>query len=66
MDQAQLVELATSRIADLVDQLVQLQIKGDKVNMAIVDAEIKDLTQALDSGDASDNFFFATDYRHLS
>ena len=44
-----LEELACSRISDLVDQLVEHQANGDEVLMAIVHAEIKDLTAALDS-----------------
>jgi len=60
-----LEELACGRISDLVDQLVEHQAKGDEVLMAIVHAEIKDLTAALDSDDAADNFFFAQDYRYL-
>ena len=59
-------ELACSRISDLVDQLAEHHAKGDEVLMAIVHAEIKDLTRALDSEDATDNFFYATDYRHFN
>lgn len=66
MERSQLDELAMSYISDLVDQLIILQEKGDEVSMAIVHQEIKDLTRALDSNDASDNFFFATDYRYLA
>jgi hypothetical protein len=61
-----LEELACNRISDLVDQLVEHQANGDEVLMAIVHAEIKDLTAALDSEDAADNFFYATDYRYLN
>ena len=61
-----LEELACGRIFDLVDQLVEHQANGDEVLMAIVHAEIKDLTRAMDSEDAADNFFFATDYRYLN
>ena len=60
-----LEELASGRISDLVDQLVHLQSNGDFVNMAVVHAEIKDLTRAMDSEDASDNFFWVRDYKHL-
>ena len=60
-----LEELACGRISDLVDQLVEHQANGDEVLMAIVHAEIKDLTSALDADDAADNFFFAQDYRYL-
>jgi len=66
MKREALEELAMSHISDLVDQLVIHQSRGDEVNMAIVHAEIKELTRALDSEDAADNFFFATDYRYLS
>lgn len=65
MNYNQLSELVCSRINDLVDQLVRLQENGDEVNMAIVNNEIRELTAAMDSEDASDNFFFATDYKHL-
>ena len=65
MEYETLEELACGRISDLVDQLVEHQANGDEVLMAIVHAEIKDLTAALDSEDASDNFFFATDYRYI-
>ena len=58
-------ELACGRISDLVDQLVEHQAKGEEVLMAIVHSEIKDLTAALDSEDAADNLFYATDYRYL-
>ena len=58
-------ELACGRISDLVDQLVEHQANGEEVLMAIVNAEIKDLTAALDSVDAADNLFYATDYRYL-
>ena len=60
-----LEELACSRISDLVDQLAEHHAKGDEVLMAIVHAEIKDLSRAMDSDDAADNFFYATDYRYL-
>ena len=65
MNHETLEELACGRISDLVDQLVEHQANGDEVLMAIVHAEIKDLTAALDSDDAADNFFFAQDYRYL-
>lgn len=65
MNYETLEELACGRISDLVDQLVEHQANGDEVLMAIVHAEIKDLTAALDSEDAADDFFFATDYRYL-
>ena len=65
MERAQLEELAIGYISDLVDQMVLLQEKGDEVNMAIIHDEIKTITAALDSEDASDNFFFSTDYRYL-
>lgn len=66
MNHETLEELACGRISDLVDQLVEHQANGDEVLMAIVHAEIKDLTAALDSEDAADNFFYAQDYRYLS
>jgi len=65
MNAETLEELACSRISDLVDQLVEHQAKGDEVLMAIVHAEIKDLTAALDSDDAADNFFYVRDHRYL-
>ncbi len=65
MNYETLEELACARISDLVDQLAEHHAKGDEVLMAIVHAEIKDLTRAMDSEDAADNFFFATDYRYL-
>ena len=61
-----LQELACGRISDLVDQLAMHQANGDEVLMAIVHAEIKDLTRALDSGDAADNFFYAKDFKYLA
>ena len=61
-----LEELACSRIEDLVDQLVRHQSNGDEVLMAVVKQEIKDLTSAMDSDDPSDEFFYATDYKHLT
>ena len=60
-----LQELATGRISDLVDQLVRHQANGDEAMMAIIHAEIKDMTEALDSEDASDNFFYAKDFKYL-
>ena len=66
MNQNQLAELAVIYISDLVDQLAIHQAKGDEINMAIVHAEIKSMTEALDSIDASDNFFYAADYRHIA
>lgn len=65
MKRETLEELAMGHISDLVDQLVVHQTRGDEINMAIVHSEIKELTRALDSDDAEDNFFFATDYRYL-
>ena len=65
MNRSNLEELACGYISDLVDQLVVLQERGDQVGMTIVHNEIKSLTAALDSDDASDNFFFATDYRYI-
>ena len=61
MNRSDLEELACQHISDLVDQLVVLQEKGDEITMAIIHNEIKSLTAALDSEDASDNFFFAPD-----
>ena len=60
-----LEELAMGRVSDLVDQLVHHQQNGDEVMMAIVHQEIKDITSAMDSEDATDNFFYARDFRHL-
>ena len=60
-----LEELAMGRVSDLVDQLVHHQQNGDEVMMAIVHQEIKDITSAMDSDDATDNFFYARDFRHL-
>ena len=65
MNYETLEELACSRISDLVDQLVEHQAKGDEVLMSIVNAEIQDLVAALDSEDAGDNFFYATDSRYI-
>ena len=59
MNRSELDELACGYISDLVDQLVHHQDKGNEAEMAILHAEIKSLTAALDSDDASDNFFFA-------
>lgn len=59
MNRAQLEELACGYISDLVDQMLYLQQKGDEINKAIVRDEIRSLTAALDSDDASDNFFYA-------
>lgn len=66
MNQETLYELACGRISDLVDQLHTLQSRGDVVSMAVVNSELRDLTAALDSEDASDNFFYAVDYKHLA
>ena len=65
MNYETLEELACSRISDLVDQLVEHQAKGDEVLMAIVHAEIKDLTAALDAEDP-DAFFYVKDHRYLN
>ena len=62
MNRESLEELACGYISDLVDQLVVLQERGDEVNMAIVHAEIKSLSAALDS---EDHIFYSTDYRYL-
>ena len=59
MNRSDLDELACGYISDLVDQMLYLQEKGDEVGKAILHAEIKSLTAALDSDDASDNLFFA-------
>ena len=66
MNYETLQELACGRISDLVDQLVVHQSNGDEVLMQLVHQEIKDLTRALDSEDAADNFFYATDYKYLA
>ena len=60
-----LEELAMGRVSDLVDQLVRHQQNGDEVMMAIVYQEIKQITSAMDSDDATDNFLYARDFRHL-
>jgi hypothetical protein len=65
MKREALEELAMNHISDLVDQLVVHQSNNDHINMAIVHAEIKELTRALDSDDASDNFFYAPDMTTL-
>lgn len=65
MEYETLQELACGRISDLVDQLAFHQANGDEVLMQLVHQEIKDLTRALDSDDAADNFFYATDYKYL-
>ena len=65
MNQETLHEIAYGRISDLVDQLATHQANGDQVLMAIVNQEIRDLTAALDSEDASDNFFWARDFKYL-
>ena len=59
-----LEELACSRISDLVDHLVELQAKGDEVMMAIVHAEIKELSRAMDDKDY--DFFYVTDYKYIN
>ena len=64
MNRAQLEELACTQISDMVDQMLYLQQKGDEVGKAILHAEIKSLTAALDSDDASDNFFYAPRLRY--
>lgn len=66
MNYETLEELACGRISDLVDQLVHHQSNGDEVMMAVVHQEIKDLTTALKSEEAEDEFFYLTDLRHLS
>lgn len=66
MNRNQLDELAITHISDLVDQLMVLQEKGDEVRMAIIHQEIQELTRALDSDDASDNFFYAPRLRYLA
>ena len=55
-------EVACGRISDLVDQLHTLQSRDDVVSMAVVNAELRDLTAALDNDDP---FFFSTDHRYL-
>lgn len=64
MNYETLEELACSRISDLVDQMVHHQTNGDEVMLAVVHAEIKELTRAMDSED-EDKFFYVTDYRYL-
>ena len=66
MNQETFYEIACTQISDMVDQLHTLQSRGDDVAMAILNEEIKDLTRALDSDDASDNFFYAPRLRYLS
>ena len=60
-----LEELACGYISDLVDQLVVLQEKGDEETMLLVHKKIQDLTRAMDSDDATDNFFYVTDHKYL-
>jgi len=64
MNYETLEELACSRISDLVDQMVHHQTNGDEIMLAVVHAEIKELTRAMDSED-EDKFFYVTDYRYL-
>lgn len=64
MDSAQLQDLACQHISDMVDQLVVLQERGDVVGMTILHNEIKDLTAALDSDDASSDIFYAPRLRY--
>lgn len=66
MNYETLKEITCGRISDLVDQLAHHQSRGDEVLMQLVHAEIQELTSALDSEDAADNFFYTTDYRYLS
>lgn len=65
MNYETLEELVSSRISDLVDQLVIHQSNGNEVMMAVVHQEIKDLTSAMDSEDSTDEFFYVHDLRHL-
>ena len=65
MERSKLDEMAMVYISDLVDQLVKHQANGDEVNMAIIHSEIKSLTSALDSDDATDNIFWARYYGNL-
>ena len=66
MNYETLQELACGRISDLVDQLAFHQANGDEVLMQLVNQEIRDLTAALDSDDAADNFFYAQDLKHIA
>jgi len=61
-----LQELACGRISDLVDQMMIHQERGDEVMLTLLHQEIKDLTAAMDSDDASDNIFYAKDFRFLT
>ena len=54
-----LTELALDRIETLTNQLIYHHDRNDLINLVLVKEEIQDLTAALDSDDASDNFFFA-------
>ena len=54
-----LTELAIDRIETLTNQMIYHHSRNDLVNLVLVKEEIQDLTAALDSDDASDNFFFA-------
>ena len=66
MNQETLYEIACTQISDMVDQLHALESRGDHVAMAVLNEEIRDLTRALDSDDAADNFFYAPRLRYLS
>ena len=65
MNYETLQELAYGHISDLVDQLAIHQSNGDEMAMHLVHLEIKELTEALDSEDATDNFFYAPRLRYM-
>jgi len=54
-----LTELALDRIEALTEQMIYHRDRDDLVNLVVIKEEIQDLTAALDSEDASDNFFYA-------
>jgi hypothetical protein len=65
MNYETLEEIVCGRISDLVDQMLVHQTNGNEVMLGVLHREIQDLKAAMNSDDASDNFFYATDYRYL-
>jgi hypothetical protein len=55
-------EIAYGRISDMVDQMHYHQSKGDRIMVALLNTEIRDLTDSLDN---EDDFFYAPDFSYL-
>ena len=59
-----LEEIVCGRISDLVDQMAYHQSSGDQVMLAVLHDEIKQLSSHMKDDDYE--FFYTTDYKHLS